>query len=130
MSLHTYPYAKTFDPPALILDVKVVHPDPQDKRCTKRKAKIDTGADISVIPVNIRDDWKLYKTGEITICDFKREVKMEPTYNVRIIINKLVSKIVEVTVSNREDLLLGRDILNDLKMCANGKSRLFTLEDP
>lgn len=131
MSLHTYPYdAENFDPPALILDVEVVHPDPRDKRRVTKKAKIDTGADGSVIPVKIRDEWELYKTGEVTTINFQREERVEPTYDVRIVINRLVNKIVEVTVANREDLLLGRDILNDLKMCANGKFQFFALEDP
>ena len=131
MSLPSRPYDdQNFDPPALVLDVEITHPNPKDKRHVTKKALIDTGADGSVIPENIRDKWELHQTGEVTTVDFRREETLEPTYDVRIAINGLVSKIVEVTVANREHVLLGRDILNELKMCADGKGQSFTLEDP
>jgi predicted aspartyl protease len=131
LNLPTYPYtAENFDPPALVLEVEILHPNPQDRRTVRKKALIDTGADGSVIPAELRDEWNLNKTGEVTTVDFRNEERNEPTYDVRIVIKGLISKIVEVTVENQDDLLLGRDILNELKMCANGKSLLFTLEDP
>lgn len=129
MSLSTYPYAvENFEPPALVMEVEILHPNPQDKRIIRKKALIDTGADISAIPAELRNEWDLNKTGEVTVAGFGNEPSKCPTYDVRIIINGFFNKIIAV-VTNQE-LLLGRDILNALKLCANGKSQLFTLEDP
>jgi predicted aspartyl protease len=129
--LSTYPYdADNFQPPALVVDVELVHPNAKDKRRVTKKAQIDTGADGSVIPATLRDDWDLNKADDVITVDCHNRRTSEPTYNIRIVVNGLVSKIVEVTLVDGEDVLLGRDILNELKMCANGKTLSFTLEDP
>jgi len=112
------------------MNVELVHPNPQDKRRVTQKALIDTGADGSVIPARIRDEWGLIKAGDVISVDCHNIETPEPTYNVRIVVNELVSKIVEVTLVNGELILLGRDILNELKMCADGKAQSFSLEDP
>ena len=129
MSLSTQPYdAENFEPPALVIEVEILHPNPQDKRTIRKKALVDTGADISAIPAELRDEWNLNKTGEVTVAGFGSEPSQRPTYDVRIMINGIFNKIIAV-VTNQE-FLLGRDILNALKLCANGKSQLFTLKDP
>ena len=131
MTPEIFPYdIKNFVIPALILDVEIVHPNPEDQRSVKIKAKVDTGADGCVIPVKLKDEWNLNKTGEDIYLDYTGEERKEPIYDVRIVINGLINKIVGGTVGNRKNLLLGRDILNDLLMYADGKSQFFTLEDP
>lgn len=129
--MSTYPYdADNFEPPALVIDVMLVHPNPKDKRCVTKKALIDTGADDSVVPAEIRDEWELIKADDVTTIDCHNKKTTEPSYNIRIVVNGFVSKIVEATLVDGEEVLLGRDILNELRMCANGKAQSFTLEKP
>ena len=129
--MSTYSYdADSFQPPALVVDVELVHPNPQYKRRVTMKALIDTGADGSVIPAKVRDEWKLIKADDVITIDCHNRQTKEPTYNIRIVVNGVISKIVEVTLVNGEEVLLGRDVLNELRICADGKAQSFTLEDP
>jgi predicted aspartyl protease len=126
----TFPYNTSYSVPALILEAEIVHPNPEDKRRIKIEAKVDTGADGCVIPAKLKDEWNLNKTGEDTYLDYTGNGRKEPIYDIRVIIEGLISKIVGATVGNRTTLLLGRDILNDLILHADGKVQFFTLEDP
>lgn len=135
MSLPTHPYATemngiSFEIPALVMEIELVHPNPQDNRRLRKKAQIDTGADASVIPARIREEWNLIKADDVTTLDSHNVSKEESSFYVRIEVDDLISKIIEVTLIDSEDILLGRDVLNELKICADGKAQSFTLEDP
>jgi clan AA aspartic protease len=131
VSLHTYTFLydnKNHRPPALALDIELIHPNPEDNRRVTKRALIDTGADGSVIPERIRDEWNLNKADDITTVDAHNQRRNEPSYFVRISVRGLVSKIVEVTLVDADEILLGRDILNELRMHADGKGQSFALQ--
>jgi predicted aspartyl protease len=129
--LLTYPYdIDNYEVPALVVEAKLVHPNPRDKRYVTKMALIDTGADGSTIPARIKDEWNLIKADDVKTIDCHFNETTEPSYDVRIVVNGFVSKIVDVTLVDEDEVILGRDILNEMKMCANGKALLFTLEKP
>ncbi len=112
------------------MDIELIHPNPQDSRHISKKAQVDTGADGSIIPRSVRDRWQLNQVGLVSVLDCHNRLTYDPTYDVRIAVNGLVNKIVEVTLIDSDEILLGRDIMNELKMCADGKTKSLTLEDP
>jgi predicted aspartyl protease len=134
MSLRTYShlYSKGAPgsgiPAAMIFKVDVVHPDPNDGRRVTKEALIDTGADACVIPRTIRNDWNLTKADDATFLDWLNRPTTEPTYNVRIEIPGLFSDILEVTVVDGDEILLGRDALNEIRLVADGKGQWFALQ--
>ncbi len=120
-------YDSAHDPPALILDVEILHPVDQTKE--QLKGKIDTGASMTVIPASVRQKLKLEPAGEVDLTDYKGVHQTSPTYFVRIKINE-VTEDLEVTSVERKDVLIGRDALSAWKITADGKNQDFTMEDP
>ena len=90
--------------------------------------KLDTGAKASVIPKQAVRELGLRPWGSITAYDYKNIGHAEPTYFVRLELVGLINKVIRVIASNRLNVLVGRDILNSLKLTANGRDRLLSLE--
>lgn len=122
------PYEKeSFRPPALVVKTVVLHPV-----LTKSKpmdGKLDTGASISTIPEEIKNSLGLLPAGETNASGFKGPAQKEKTYYVDITFNDFSFKSVKVITTERSYGLVGRDILNQLKLFADGKNQIFTLED-
>ena len=123
-----YNYDTSYDPPALTVEVEVFHPT--NGASILRKGKIDTAADATVIPTEIRSKLNLAPAGEVTLRDYKGDWEKTATYFVDISLGGIKIELVEVTSTDRDTVLIGRDILNGWKIFADGKAQVFSLEDP
>ena len=123
-----YLYDRNYQPPALITDVQIIHPRNMNRMGAK--GKIDTGACISIIPTLVASQLALRPMGEISARDYKRDREYShKTYLTHVIVSNLQFERVKVIAVDRDDALIGRDILNRLKMYCDGKNQVFTLED-
>ncbi|MFQ5488385.1 MAG: retroviral-like aspartic protease family protein [Gammaproteobacteria bacterium] len=93
-------------------------------------AKIDSGAAMSVLPQTAVDELALEPMGDVLASGYDRQVTLLPTYSVAFDVEDYTFQDVEVTVSPRQDVLLGRDILNHFILTLNGKDLAFDLTDP
>lgn len=75
-------------------------------------------------------DLALEPTGDILASGCDCKVALLPTYTVTFEVENYTLQDVEVTVSPREDVLLGRDLLNHFILTLNGKDLSFDLKDP
>jgi hypothetical protein len=92
------------------------------------EAKIDTGADISVIPEELRKELRLKPRGIIyTRGPFEKESKRCPTFYITLSINLSFSFELEVISLHQKNFLIGRDLLNQIVLHANGPSEFFEL---
>ena len=123
-----YRYDPRFAPPAPYVPVQLRNPD--TGTTTTISAKIDSGADMSVLPQAVVANLALEPTGDILASGYDRKPVLLPTYNVTFEIQDYTIQDVEVTVSPRNDVLLGRDVLNHLILTLNGKEQTFDLKDP
>ena len=57
-------------------------------------------------------------------------VTLLSTYNVTFEVGSYIFQDLEVTVSPRTDVLLGRDILNHFVLTLNGEDLIFDFQDP
>jgi predicted aspartyl protease len=121
-------YDASVDPPAAYLDVQMTNPD--TGASIRRPAKIDSGAAMSVLPQTAVADLTLEPTGDVLARCFDRQVTLRPTYSVTFDIEGYTFQDVEVTASPRQDVLLGRHILNHFILTLNGKDLTFDLQDP
>lgn len=121
-----FKYSYDVFPPGLILPVRIsVNGTRNGKQAI---AKIDTGADISVIPEELRKELRLSPRGVIWARGtFDKEKKPYPTFFVTLSINDSFSFEIEVISSHREYILIGRDLLNQIVLYANGPSEFFEL---
>ncbi|MDH7486302.1 MAG: hypothetical protein QHJ81_08475 [Anaerolineae bacterium] len=123
-----YRYDTTVDPPAAYVSVLITNPD--TKTSASLPAKIDSGAAMSVLPQTTIVELALEPMGDILASGYDRRVVLLPTYDVTFEVEGHIFQDVEVTVSPRKDVLLGRDILNHFILTLDGKNLSFDLRDP
>ena len=120
-------YDSTYDPPAPIVRVEVYNP----LRTVSKKAngKMDTGAYISVIPEDWIDEMRLIPAGEEEVSGYDGIRTTRLKYFVHVLF-KGYSFFTDVISSPRTTVLLGRDLLNQLKVLLSGKEDYFDISDP
>ncbi len=124
------PYdTERFRLPALMVKLVLRHPVFFDKSLPC-DGKLDLGASISTIPETKRESLGLIQRGTATASGFKGPAQEEKVYYVDINFNNLNFKNVRTIATERSYALLGRDILNRMKLFADGKNKIFALEDP
>jgi hypothetical protein len=90
------------------------------------QAKIDTAADMVAIPRSFTSASTLVKWGERRI---RQTGRIEPTYLVEVELDNVLYS-VEATVHDGSYILIGRDILNQLTLIADGPKETFELIHP
>lgn len=121
-------YSDSYNPPAPSLNVRFSRPS--STRSLEIQAKLDTGADITVIPQQIINELRLMPVRRISISSFDKRQVWKYTYFVDLSLKNLEFSMVEVISTSRLDALLGRDVLNLLKTTLDGKTLNFDLHDP
>jgi clan AA aspartic protease len=121
-------YNFEYSPPAPSLTVKLTRP--LSDRSLEIQAKLDTGADITILPQYAIDELGLIPSSYVYVQSFDGRRVLRYTYLVNISFQNFEYKMVEVIGIKRRDALLGRDILNRLKIILNGKNLEFTMLDP
>ncbi|HVT81868.1 MAG TPA: hypothetical protein VHM90_14575 [Phycisphaerae bacterium] len=109
-------------PPALILPVEVHAPRRVDAGMSCR-GKVDTAADLSVLPRQCIKHLKLVAFNTLSI---RQTGRQEWSYLVEIVVEGRRYS-VEAITHDRPYILLGRDILNDVKLIADGPSEVFEI---
>lgn len=121
-----FDYSHDIFPPGLIISVYISSLGTKNKK--QSKAKIDTGADISAIPDELRQELRLPPRGAVWIRGtLDKEPKAFPTFFVTLSINQLFSFELQVISLPRKYSLIGRDALNQIILHANGPSEVFEL---
>jgi len=121
-------YDTDIEPPAPCVTIQVINPG--TGATESLAARKDTGAAMSVIPQRTIAALALEPTGDIWASGYDRRLTQLPTYSVTLGVAGCVIQDVEVTVSSREDILLGRDVLNGFVITLNGKDLTFEIRDP
>ncbi|HDJ89180.1 MAG TPA: hypothetical protein ENG40_00605 [Thermoprotei archaeon] len=121
-------YSSKYSPPAPGLKVRLIKP--LSNHFIDVFAKLDTGADITMIPQYVVDKLRLIPASRILVSTFNGYNKFKYTYFVDIIIHKYKFSMIETVSGRRQDALLGRDILNKLKIIFDGKNLNFDIQDP
>ncbi|MEM3023136.1 MAG: retroviral-like aspartic protease family protein [Candidatus Bathyarchaeia archaeon] len=121
-------YSLDYDPPAPALRVRIAKP--LSDGFVELQGKLDTGADMTAIPEGAIDRIGLIPAGRVRVSSFKGDEAVEYTYFVDLSLPGHEFRMVEVIGARRRDALLGRDVLNALKLTLDGKALAFTISDP
>jgi hypothetical protein len=104
-------YDQTVDPPAPFVEIHVSRPfDPTQRELVR--AKLDTAADISCIPIELADRLGLFPGREILAEGYDGTQTLVATYDINLEIAARQSRHLEVVSIPEQYALLGRDVLN------------------
>jgi hypothetical protein len=122
-------YDRSFNPPAPVAEVTILHPVVAARRNTLR-GKLDTGADVTVIPQRVVTRLRLTPKGRIWTRGYDGAYSQRPVFYVRMQIEGFDIASVRCVVTDRTNVLLGRNVLNRFLITLDGKNLLFDLKDP
>jgi len=121
-------YSFDYNPPAPSL--KVRFNSPPSTHSIELEAKLDTGADITVLPQHAISELRLIPAGRVSVSSFDGREEQKYTYFVNLSFHNFKFPLVEAVSARRRDALLGRDVLNLIKTVLDGKTLSFELLDP
>src|SRR4051794_32206577 len=105
------PYDWGFRPPAPVLSVTVAHPI-RDSLEASLAARLDTGAGITVIPGWLVTRLQLRAQGRTRARGFDGRSSMRLIYYPRFVVEGYSLPAIRCVASERNDVLLGRNVLN------------------
>ena len=117
-------YNQSIDPPAPFISIVVAHP----LRSTSEQqvmAKIDSGADITALPMNVVQQLNLPTNHFLEIAGYDNQVVSLPVYDTRLTLAHIRVRLETVAISENH-AILGRDVLNLLRLMLDGPA--LTLE--
>lgn len=120
-----WPYNQDIQPPAPFLNIAVCHSD-NSEQMAQIRAKIDTAADISAIPVILITRLRLPITSKLIIEGYNGVSEIVFTYGAVIEVAQARFR-TQIIVIPDDYALLGRDILNYFYMHLNGPDLTFNL---
>jgi bifunctional DNA-binding transcriptional regulator/antitoxin component of YhaV-PrlF toxin-antitoxin module len=120
-------YDITYDPPAPIAEIKISKPF--SLTFVPLKGKIDSGADKSVIPDALREIMDLKPGKEIIVKGYDGRTTSKPTYYITVLLKEF-RFVIDVLSSDRKEMLIDRDIINNFKLLLDGKNKYFVIMDP
>jgi len=122
-------YNTSFNPPAPVADVTVAHPVTGVSSDTLH-GKLDSGADVTVIPARLVASLNITPRGHIWTRGYDGTYARRPVYYIRLTVEGFALPSVRCIATDRTNVLLGRNVLNRFIVTLDGKSLTFALQDP
>lgn len=95
------------------------------------KGLVDSGGDGTAIPQRVIDNLRLIPVRERPVAGYKGKPSKELTFLVDISLDGFKFELIEVvSCGDEEEILIGRNLLNDLKVLLDGKNLNFEIIDP
>lgn len=122
-------YDLNFNPPAPVADVTIVHPL-TGARSGVLRGKLDSGADVTVIPERLVAQLRMTPKGRIWTRGYDGTYSQRLVYYVRLRIEGFDLAAVRCVTVDRANVLVGCNVLNRFVITLDGKNLTFELKDP
>jgi hypothetical protein len=123
-----FPYETHEKPPAPYLDVGIgpYHPD---ATTVPWKAKLDSGASLTIIPADLVRILALEPVGLVYVRGYDTQLTARFAYRANLVIGSRRFEALRVTTAPRKNILLGRDVMNQLLITLDGHQLTLTVHD-
>jgi len=121
-------YNKSERPPAPYIVVEIA-PARRRRKPIRRRAKLDSGASLTIIPEGLIRRWRIPPLRAVTLRAYNGSESIRFTYLVDIIIGTRRFQDVEVTAAPRRTILFGRNIMNKLRITLDGMQEEVEIHD-
>jgi predicted aspartyl protease len=125
----TTAYDTSSQPPAPFIEFEVVSPQDSTQRHLAQ-GLLDTGAEVSVLPVEILTALQIPKASNMPVESWDGSSTLVTTYIVTLGIADARLDSIEMVAAPMPYAILGRDVLNHFILTLNGKDLTFELRDP
>lgn len=119
-------YDRSESPPFPYVDINVSNP--LEKHCVLGRGKIDTGASLTVVPIDLVGALNLRRVSEVVASGFDGSKLQYGVYVVDIKIGDILYKYIDVIAARRTGILVGRNLINQWRMRLDGKNCTGDLE--
>ena len=128
MRFYKYDVSKPIPAPVLELELG----NPVTGKRLRKPGKVDSGADLLIIPSDVVDELELKQRGIELVSGYRRNLPPEetPAYYVDVEIADFLFRRVRAIESFRPDALIGRNVLNKLRVVLDGKNLTFEVSEP
>jgi hypothetical protein len=110
---------------APVLPLTILSPSANQK--FEIEFRVDTGADMTVVPRSVLFHLNISTRGEVLIADYDSRTVHCPYHVVSLLLGERLFKDVEVIAADSDTAYLGLDILNQVKLTHDGPRRTLTL---
>ncbi|MBM4033761.1 MAG: hypothetical protein FJ291_18540 [Planctomycetes bacterium] len=121
-------YDTTLYPPGPVVAVRLTHPA-TDEQSSPIRGRLDTGAGVTVIPEGLPVQLGLMPQGQIWTTSFDGSRTKRDVYYVGVRMEGFAIASVPCVVARRNDVLLGRNVLNQFLIILDGRNLAFDLRD-
>ena len=125
----TTAYDTDRQPPAPFIEFEVVSPQDSTQRRLVQ-GLLDTGAEVSVLPVEILTALQIPKASNMSVESWSGSATLVNTHIVTLEVADTHLDSIEVVAAPMPYAILGRDVLNHFVLTLNGKDLTFELKDP
>jgi len=115
-------------PPAPFMDAEIHNPVLGTYE--RMRAKLDTGAAITAIPTDLVERLKLMPEDEWPCRGYDGKRMIRKLYFVNVELNGNKFELIEAIGAPRDNVLIGRNVLNQLDVHLDGKNLAFDVRDP
>ena len=124
-----YAYNTQIYPPAPFVLLTLRHPV-TGVELSAVPAQIDSAADRTVLPLSIAEAMNLEPIGNVLIGGVGGTIAAMPTYAVLLGVHTLPERLIEVIAHSEESwVLLGRDVLNSLRIVLDGPQSVLEIDE-
>ena len=121
-----YSYSKAYRPPAPSLDIEIIHPN-RPEVSVEMRGKNDTGGDITTIPTTILSQLQIPPAREVLAIGYDGTESRQRTHLVHLDLVGSRCAYLEVMATSGDQVLIGRDLLNQWIVTLNGPEEQFDI---